>query len=286
MAETLDRLVKAQTARLAAAGIEGPQRDARLLIAHALRLTAIDLINMPERTMSATEIDAVTELIGRRARHEPVSRIIGVREFYGRPFRIAPATLDPRPESETLIAAVLAALQAADAVSKPLTILDVGTGSGCLLLTLLAELPHAFGVGSDISAAALDVARSNARALGLHRRVRWVQGDALTCFGGPFDVLISNPPYIPSGEIAGLEPEVRSFDPHGALDGGVDGLAVYRTLASGLSLVIPNGWIFLEIGATQADDVVRLLEPARVGPITVHRDLAALPRCVAAQTRS
>jgi release factor glutamine methyltransferase len=285
MAETLDRLVKAQTARLAAAGIEGPQRDARLLIAHALRLTAIDLVKTPERRISTADLEAVTALIERRARHEPVSRIMGGRDFYGRFFRITPATLDPRPESETLIAAALAALQAADALSKPLTVLDVGTGSGCLLLTLLAELPHAFGVGSDISAEALDVARSNATTLGLHERVHWVRGDALACFGGPFDVLISNPPYIPSGEIAGLEPEVRGFDPRGALDGGADGLAVYQALANGLSRVIPNGWIFLEIGAPQANEVVQLLSPVVRAPINVHLDLAGLPRCVAAQTR-
>ncbi len=284
--QSLGALIKTQTAVLAAAGIDDAQRDARLLIAHALGLSAIDLLKSPERLLPMAEAEAAMTLIARRCRHEPVSRITGSRDFYGRTFRITPATLDPRPESETLIEAALAALARAGRTSAPLVILDVGTGSGCLLLTLLAELPQAFGIGSDISAEALDVARCNARTLGLHERVGWVRGDALACFGGPFDVLISNPPYIPSDDIRGLEPDVRDFDPRGALDGGADGLVVYRALTSGLSRVVPNGWVFFEIGSTQADDVVRLLAADVQGPIEVHDDLAGLPRCVASQTRS
>ena len=220
---TLGAALRQATALLRSAGIEGAGDDARRLLAAALALSAAQLLARPERPLSAEESERFGRSIARRAAREPVSRILGEREFYGRSFAISPATLDPRPDSETLIAAALeftAAEKWPAAPARPLRILDVGTGSGCLLLTLLAELPGALGVGIDTSTAALDIARANAQRLGVADRAHWLVGDALEAMRGPFDILISNPPYIPTGEIAGLDPEVRCYDPPLALDGG------------------------------------------------------------------
>jgi release factor glutamine methyltransferase len=282
---TLRDVLALGTAMLAAAGVDGPQRDARILAAYGLGLSPLDLIRAPDRPVSTTEAAAATALFRRRASREPVSRILGTRDFYGRTFELDASTLDPRPDSETLIDAVLATVRRAGLAERPLRLLDVGTGSGCLLLTLLAELPNATGAGSDISQAALERARSNAGRLGVAQRAAWLEGRSLEPFGGSFDILVSNPPYIPSADIAALDPEVRCFDPVTALDGGADGLAVYRELAARIPDVIPTGWIFLEIGAAQAQAVTELLAGIGATAIEIHCDLAGRPRCVAAQTR-
>jgi release factor glutamine methyltransferase len=170
-----------------------------------------------------------------------------------------------------------------------LRILDVGTGTGCLLLTLLAELPNATGVGTDISKAALDVARENARRLGIAGRADWLACDALEGVDGPFDLLVSNPPYVRTDEIDGLAPEVSRFDPHLALDGGSDGLRIFCRLFGRVAAVVPDGWIVLEVGYDQADAVADLLAmgvPAlERSNVRISRDVTGMRRCVAARTR-
>jgi len=278
------------TARLQGVGIEQPGSDARRLLCAALGLSAADLVRRPERQLTAEDADRLGGYIERRRRREPVSRIVGARDFYGRSFAISPATLDPRPESETLIDAALELVRGERRERAALRLLDVGTGSGCLLLTLLCELPRATGVGTDIDEAALDVARANASRLGVADRATWLIADALDGVAGDFDMLIANPPYVRTGEIAGLEPEVREHDPIAALDGGVDGLHVYRRLAAGIRSVVPNGWVVLEVGHDQADAVAALLASsaggADRGDVRFYLDVTSRRRCVAMRTQS
>jgi release factor glutamine methyltransferase len=200
------------------------------------------------------------------------------------------ATLDPRPDSETLIEATLGFARREGWLSAPLRVLDIGTGSGCLLLTLLCELPNAVGVGTDISEAALEIARDNARRLGLERRAQWLVRDALEGGGDHFQMLVSNPPYVRSDDIARLEPEVRCFDPWSALDGGDDGLHFFRRFAARISSVIPDGWIVLEVGHDQADAVAGVLASSISGiksdDIVFCRDVTGRRRCVAVRTRN
>ena len=197
---------------LRVAGVEDPGADARRLAAAALGLSAAELLSRPERPLSVEETERLRGYAARRSKREPVSRILGTRDFYGRSFTLSPATLDPRPDSETLIEAALDLVRAAGRMTAPLRLIDIGTGSGCLLLTLLCELPQAWGVGTDISENALSTARANACRLGVADRAAWLAADALDGIVGVFDLLIANPPYIRTGEIAGLEPEVRAFD--------------------------------------------------------------------------
>jgi release factor glutamine methyltransferase len=283
---TLADALRRATADLGSAGIEGPGNDARLLISTALGLSAAQMLARPERPLRPEEVERFGRLIARRAAREPVSRILGEREFYGRTFGISPATLDPRPDSETLIDATLELVAREGWQSRALRILDVGTGSGCLLLTLLAELPSAFGVGSDVSVAALAMARANAVRLGLARSAGWLAGDLVAAVRGPFDILISNPPYIPSLEIAQAEPEVREHDPLVALDGGADGVAFFRRLSRVVGKIVPDGWIVLETAHNQADAVATLLAAEGLRKISVQRDVAGRRRCVAARTRN
>jgi len=283
---TVREALRQATAALTSAGIEAPGNDARRLVSATLGLSAAQVLTRPERPLSPEEVESFGHLIARRVAREPVSRILGERDFYGRTFAISPATLDPRPDSETLIDATLKLVGLEGGGSHPLRILDVGTGSGALLLTLLAELPGAFGVGSDVSVAALQTARGNAVRHGLARRAGWLAGDMLEAVRGPFDLLISNPPYIPSGEIAQVEPEVREHDPRLALDGGLDGVSFFRRLSAQAEKVVPDGWIVLETGYNQADAVATLLAAQGLRKISVHRDVAGRRRCVAARTRN
>jgi release factor glutamine methyltransferase len=273
------------TADLYRAGIEGAGNDARRLLSAALGWSAAQVLAHPERPLSAAQIESFGRSIARRVAREPVSRILGEREFYGRTFGISPATLDPRADSETLIDAALALVALEGWQAQPVRILDVGTGSGCLLLTLLAELPAALGVGTDVSVAALKVARANAERLGLARRAHWLCGDVLEALRGSFHILIANPPYIPRRQIAQVEPEVRDHDPALALDGGEDGLNCFRRLIAKAGEVVADGWLVLEIGHDQADDVAALLAAKGLGNIRVHRDVAGRRRCVAVRTR-
>jgi release factor glutamine methyltransferase len=267
---------------LARAAIEEAGGDVRRLVAAVLDAPAAAVLSEPGRVLTDTQLATLERLVARRANREPVSRILGTRDFYGRPFTISPATLDPRPESETLIAAALQ-IAREEGWERP-HILDVGTGCGCLLLTLLCELGSASGTGTDISGEALAVARANASRLGVEHRASWLGADVLETVSGPFHILIANLPYVRSSEIERLEPEVRCFDPILSLDGGIDGLALYRRLAPRLQSVVPNGWLVLEVGFDQADAVLSIISD-NVEQTRVHLDVAGKRRCVAAKTR-
>jgi len=280
---TLAEAVEAAARRLAAAGIDEPRRDARLLVCRLLGGGPELLLGHPERALSADEAARIQAAVARRAAREPVSRILGEREFWSLPFGLNAATLDPRPDSETLVEAVLA--ECADRAA-PLKLLDLGTGTGCLLLALLSELPAASGTGIDVSAEAVEQAAGNAGRLGLAARARfrrhsWSEG--LAALGDGWDVIVSNPPYIESGAIAGLEPEVAGYDPAAALDGGADGLDAYRALIPAAAAVLaPGGLVALEIGIGQAAAVEALLAAAGLAPIRRARDLAGVERCLLA----
>jgi release factor glutamine methyltransferase len=276
-AEATARLAK----RFREAGLEMPALDARLLVAHALGVSSAALLAHPERSLTSEDVARVTNHEARRLAREPVSRIIGGREFYGRWFRLSPATLDPRPETERLIDVALEVIDRAGLRREPLEVLDIGTGTGCILLTMLAELPAARGIGTDLSREALSVARNNAGALGLSDRARFVEGKWSAACRGPFDIVFSNPPYIASGEIAGLEPEVVRYDPRLALDGGADGLGAYRAILAELDPA-RIGVLLLEVGSGQAAAVTELACNQGFALPTVHKDLAGIDRVVAA----
>jgi release factor glutamine methyltransferase len=275
---------------LRAAGVDDAGSDVRRLLAAALGWSPAQILARPEFPLLPKQAETFVGFVERRCRREPVSRILGCREFYGRSFTVSAATLDPRPDSETLIEAALQLIDAEGWSRQPLRILDVGTGTGCLLLTLLCELPQATGLGTDLSAAALAVARGNAAALGVQDRVAWRVADLLENVDGPFHMMLSNPPYLRSAEIATLEPEVSRFDPCLALDGGADGLEIFRKLSARVPEVVGDGWIVLEVGHDQADQVAELLRWARPagGPanVTFYTDVSGKRRCVAVRTRN
>jgi release factor glutamine methyltransferase len=286
---TLREALRSATAQLRRAGIEDAGGDARRLAAAVLGLSRVEVLTRLERALAPAQVEGLRVAIARRCAREPVSRIIGERDFYGRSFIVTPATLDPRPDSETLIEATLGIVRREGRQGAPLRILDVGTGTGCLLLTLIAELPQATGLGTDLSRAALEVAAANARRLDLEARCGWLAADALDGVEGHFDILVSNPPYIRTGEIGSLEAEVRLHDPLPALDGGPDGLTLFRRLAAGIPGVIPDGWVILEVAHDQADAVVSVLAFSGLsvdgGTTAIHRDVAGRRRCVAMRPR-
>jgi release factor glutamine methyltransferase len=274
----IDALLKDATSRLAEAGIEGAAREARLLIQAAADLPIATQIAYPERAIDAVACARIQELVARRARREPMAHILGRREFWSLAFKVTADTLDPRPDSETLVQAVLD--QVPDRSAR-LRLVDFGTGTGCLLLALLHELAHATGLGVDASEAALGVATENAQALGLAERASFRLGDWDEGVAPSFDVVLSNPPYIPSGEIAALQPEVASFEPRLALDGGADGLDAYRRLAPAAGRILePGGLAAFEVGLGQADSVIAVGRAAGLRHIATAADLAAAQRCV------
>ncbi len=284
---TVARALAAAAARLAAAGVEDPRRDARLLIAAALEAGPERLIAEPERVLDGAEAGRIAASIARRAAREPVSRILGRRGFWSLELEITPDTLDPRPESETLVAAVLARIRAQGLVGAPLSVLDLATGSGCLLLALLSELPAARGLGLDIRAAALEVARRNARKLGLSHRARFAAGDWAGDWGAGLDrswqLIVSNPPYITEAEIEDLAPEVARYDPRLALTAGSDGLDAYRKLLPRAACLLGRGGMLaLEVGCRQQDAVTALLVASGLTPLGRYRDLGGIERCLLA----
>jgi release factor glutamine methyltransferase len=248
-------------------GLDSPELDARLLVGHALGLDHAALVSAARRVLTPDEIEAVGALASRRLAREPVARILGRKEFWGLPFALNADTLVPRPETEIVVETALTEL--AKRRSQSLRIVDLGTGSGALVLALLSELPNAFGIGTDISTAALECARANAAALGLASRAAFVACDYGRAIAGGVDLLVSNPPYVAQGEIAALAPEVRDFDPARALDGGPDGFAGYRAIAADTPrLLAPEGVLVVELGQGQA---------AAVGGIFAAAGLAAKP---------
>lgn len=236
------------------AGSASPGLDARLLVEGSLGVESAD----PDLILTAEALARLGDFTARRIAGEPVWRILGEREFWGLPFRLSPATLEPRPDSETIVETALA--QLAGRREEELKLLDLGTGTGCLLIALLSELPRARGLGIDLSEEACRTAAANAALNGVDGRVTFRQGSWTDELAGRFDLIVSNPPYIPSAEIATLSVEVREHDPLLALDGGADGLGPYRLFASALPpLLAPGGVIVFEIGAGQGPDVVALM---------------------------
>ncbi len=261
------------------AGLDTPELDARVLLAHVLRLDHAGLIAAADRPLREEEAARAEVVAARRLAREPVARIVGHKEFWGLPIRLAPATLVPRPETETVVEAALALIDAEGLRTRLLRIADLGTGSGALLAALLVELPNAFGIGTDVSLPALAMARHNAVRLVLDKRARFVACDFGAALDGGFDLVVSNPPYIASGAIAALAPEVRDHDPSLALDGGPDGLASYRALASDAArLLAPGGHLIVELGAGAAAGVTALFETAGLVPSFPRRDLAGVAR--------
>ena len=273
---------------LRGAGLEQPELEARRLLETAIDISGAQLLARQKALVSVHDVDVVQSVLTRRLAHEPLGRIAGQRDFYGRSFTLSEATLEPRADSETLIDVVLDYTGRRRLADHPLKILDVGTGTGCLLLTLLSELPEATGLGTDISGDALETARGNAKRLGLTDRVAWEQTPGLNGIEGPFDILISNPPYIPSAEIAGLAAEVRLHDPSAALDGGADGLEVYRQIARRLAVAVPNGLIVLEVADGDHQRVIDVIKTGmaddKIEVVGCFEDLAGLVRCVALMT--
>jgi release factor glutamine methyltransferase len=276
----------AATEAIGRGGGSTPALDARLLLAAALTLTPAQVIARAERPLTSTERRTLSAILDRRLSGEPVSRILGRRLFYGIELEITGATLDPRPETELVVDTVRAIVAREGRASQSLNIVDLGTGSGAILLALLEVLPSARGIGIDVSWDALRVAKRNAAALGLYDRALFRRGNWLEGFDARADFIVANPPYIRTAEIAGLPREVRDWDPGIALDGGEGGLAAYEAIAAGIpGILVPGGWLVLEIGFDQDAQVTELLtKTEHFGPIEVGLDLAGLPRCVAAKS--
>lgn len=264
-------------------GIENTEADARILIGHALHLDRARLIAQSDRILEAREVTVVSALAARRLRREPVSRIVGQKEFWSLAISVSPDVLVPRPETETVVEAALDFVVRGGLRLEKLRVLDIGTGSGALLLALLNELPTAVGTGTDVSSAALHVARANAARCRLDSRCGFVVCDIATGVEGPFDLVVSNPPYIVHDEIEALAPEVRDYDPRVALDGGRDGLDAYRSIASDAKRVLaPGGRLFVELGAGQDEPVRALFTKAGLTPGIPRKDLAGIPRVLGA----
>ena len=267
--------------RLSQAGIETARLDARLLIEHVLRLAPHEVNSKREQTLAVTEYERLQALVRRRAKREPLAYIVAEREFWSLPFIVSKATLVPRPDSETLIEAALARFQDRNVC---LSLLDLGTGSGCLLLSLLHELPRSTGIGIDCCPEALTIARQNAKRLSLSDRASFVCADWGKGLSTRFDIIVCNPPYIPQGELEALMPEVSHYEPRHALSGGMDGLESYRKVASVLpGMMQENGLVILEIGINQTTDVSNILTGNGLQVIESKRDLSGLPRCIIAQ---
>lgn len=289
-AMTLRDLTGQVRRRLMDVGIELAAREARQLIGALANILPEAFIGHPEQMVSGAVCARVFGGLSKRVQGMPLGRVVGSVEFYGRPFELGPAILEPRADSEVLIDAALEIVHNAGLKSLPLRIVDVGTGSGCLLVTLLAELPDASGVGVDISGDSLVVSRKNAQINGVAGRVEFIEGDALGGVAESFDLLISNPPYIRSADIPNLAIEVRAHDPRPALDGGTDGMEIYRRIAAESERVVPDGWMLFEVGAGMAEGVCheidRFCQDNRPRTWKVWQDLNGHTRCVAAKTRN
>lgn len=282
---TIDRARRMLATQLRSAGNDCAELDARLLLGAALGLDLTDMIAQDTRPVTAEEALRIEDYVRRRLAGEPVARILGTKEFWGLPFRLSAATLVPRPDTETVVEFAVEIARGLPRFSQGLRIADIGTGSGAILLALLHEIRDAFGVGTDVSLAALRTAKQNASDLNLAERAAFVACNYAAALSGPFDLIVSNPPYIRSEEIESLATEVREHDPHLALDGGSDGLEAYRALIpQAARLLAPGGAIVVEAGHDQAHEIETLMTAAE---LTVERparaDLAGILRAVAAR---
>jgi release factor glutamine methyltransferase len=281
--QTVDAARRALTARFKSGSIESAELDARMLVGAVLGLDLTGLISAASRMLTSDETIRLEDFAARRLGGEPVARIVGQKEFWGLPLQLSAATLVPRPDTETVVELAWQVLCTSPHPHGPLRIVDIGTGSGAILLALLSELPNASGIGTDISLAAVETARANAARLGFAQRTAFVVCDYVAALSGKFDLIVSNPPYIRSAEIAGLAVEVRDHDPMAALDGGADGLDAYRVIApEAARLLAPGGILVVELGLGQSSDVRHLMAAVglglRGGP---KDDLAGIRRAVA-----
>jgi release factor glutamine methyltransferase len=278
VAATRRAALKEAVLLMKAAGLDTPVLDARLIVQHALGISWDTLYLKDDQPLTDGERARLEGELARRAAHEPVSRIVGRRHFWTLDLAVSPDTLDPRADTETLIEAVLAAIPDR---TRPLKILDLGTGTGAILLALLAEYPGAAGLGVDLSDGALAIARINADSHGLADRASFVRGNWAEGLSGPFDLIVSNPPYIVEADLAGLPPEVREHDPMLALDGGADGLDAYRALIPAIPVMLaPDGIAVLEIGAGQGDDVCRVAGDSGLAVVARRADLGGIERAL------
>jgi len=282
-AQTVETARRALTAQFRTNAIDSAELDARILVGAALDLDLTGVIAAASRLLTSDETARLKDFTRRRLAGEPVARILGRKEFWGLPLQLSAATLVPRPDTETVVELALEMLRVAPHPDRLLRIADIGTGSGAILLALLSELPDAYGFGTDISVAALRTATTNAIYLGLGRRAAFVACDYAAALSGVFDLIVSNPPYVRSAEIAGLATEVRDYDPHRALDGGADGLNAYRALIpQAARLLAPGGALVVEAGHGQSGDILGLMTAAG---LTLERppkaDLAGIRRAVA-----
>jgi release factor glutamine methyltransferase len=281
--QTVEAARRAVTALFKSSAIDSAELDARILVGAVTGLDLTGMITAASRPLTSDESTRLEDFTRRRLAGEPVARILGLREFWGLPLQLSAGTLVPRPDTETVVELALEMLRASAPARRPLRIVDLGTGSGAILLALLSELPDAFGYGTDISVEALRTARGNAVDLGLASRAAFVACDYAAALSGTFDLIVSNPPYIRSLDIAGLATEVRDHDPLRALDGGADGLDAYRTLIpQAARLLAPGGILAVEVGEGQSADVEPLM--ASVGLILEgppKADLAGIRRAVA-----
>jgi release factor glutamine methyltransferase len=279
--QSVEAARRSLTARLKSGQIDSAELDARMLVGAALGLDLTGMIAAAARPVTPDQSMRIEEFARRRLAGEPVARILGLKEFWGLPLKLSAATLVPRPDTETVVELALEMLRAGP--DRGLRIADIGTGSGAILLALLSELPNAFGVGTDISVAALRTANVNAVHLGLNRRAVFVACDYAAALADSFDLIVSNPPYIRSAEIAGLALEVRDHDPRTALDGGADGLDAYRVvIPEAVRLLLPGGALVVEAGQGQSGPIEGLMTAAG---LTHERpaksDLAGIRRAVA-----
>jgi release factor glutamine methyltransferase len=280
--KTIDSARRILTARLKSAGFDSAELDARLLAGGAFGLDLTGLMAATTRVITQDEAMCLESFTQRRLAGEPVARILGVKEFWGLTLQLSPATLVPRPDTETVVELALEMEQGEQQSHPPRRILDLGTGSGAILLALLSEWREATGVGTDISPEALQTASRNAARLGLAPRVAFVACNYAAALSGMFDLIVSNPPYICSAEIAGLGREVREFDPHGALDGGADGLDAYRALIpQAAGLLAPGGKLIVEAGFGQSGPISGLMVASGLTSDRPPKaDLAGIPRAV------
>jgi release factor glutamine methyltransferase len=281
--QTVEAARRLLAARFKSVSIDSAELDARILVGAVLGLDLTGTIAAANRLLTSHESTRLKDFTRRRLAGEPVARILGLREFWGLPLQLSAATLVPRPDTETVVELALEMLRASQRSGRPLRIADLGTGSGAILLALLSERPDAFGYGTDISVEALRTAHNNAVDLGLASRAAFVACDYAAALSGPFDLIVSNPPYIRSADIAGLATEVRDHDPLRALDGGTDGLDAYRALIpQAARLLAPGGVLAVEVGEGQSADVERLMAAAGLTLEGAPKaDLAGIRRAVA-----
>ena len=281
--QTVETARRALTAQFKSAAIDSAELDARLLTGHALGLDLTGMIASAQRQLTPDELARLEGFARRRLAGEPVARIVGWKEFWGLPLQLAPATLVPRPDTETVVELALELLRAGGEPGRRLRIADLGTGTGAILLALLSELPAATGFGTDISEAALQTAAANAARAGLSERATFVACDYASGLSGLFDLIVSNPPYIRSADIGGLAVEVRSHDPLAALDGGADGLDAYRALVPQAACrLAPGAALVVEAGEGQSGHIQALMVAAGLTPAPSPKaDLAGIPRAVA-----